>query len=635
MIIAYRYGRKKYQERKARKAAEANGVQPVQGQTAHRAAGAGSSQSTPVLQHEEPAPPKSKGLSAESKWSLLLLAALAIPVFLETLDYTVVATAQVHIASVFNRLDLQSYIGTIYLLTSTVFLPPFASICDIFGRHWALQIALVLFMVGSAISTGAQNMATMIAGRGVAGIGGAGLLAVVRIVLTDSGSLNTTNWQQAILFVLYTIGYCLGPFIGGELLTVSFRWIFAINLPCAAVAMVLASLLLRGRAKGTQPSRRVPASMAGHETFTDKLLRIDWVGAVFFMAGGILLLLALNWGSNERWDQAKVIACFVVGGVCIAVFLLWEYFLEREEVAARPASSRLRATDPMIPLELFRARDICIVMYGTFVSGMIMLVMFYFVAIFFVIVVGKTATNAGVQLIYFAPGMGGGSLIAMQITRLLRQPRYAIWLGGAVSTVAIGLISMGMDQNKQNLVNGFMVMAGAGTGMVIAPYAIQARFAQPADRNAIVSALTLFFRSFGGTVGLAQCAAVLNGKVNHYIRALIEDGTLSPDQAAAVAAASASGLDSLDSINALPGPVQTLVRDAFRQGSRWAFISLIPWCALAFLVSLFLGKIRDGDRGVGNTESPREPDLHYDATKQDASSPNLNKIQEKPSAEQV
>lgn len=89
--------------------------------------------------------------------------------------------------SVFNRLDLQSYIGTIYLLTSTVFLPLFASLADIWGRHWALQLSLLLFGVGSAISTGAQSMITMLAGRGVAGIGAGGMMAVRNFLTSHSG----------------------------------------------------------------------------------------------------------------------------------------------------------------------------------------------------------------------------------------------------------------------------------------------------------------------------------------------------------------------------------------------------------------------------------------------------------------
>lgn len=108
----------------------------------------------------------------------MLMGAVVLPVFLETLDYTVVATAQTSIASVFNRLDLQSYIGTAYVLTSTVFLPIFASLADVFGRYWAMQMSVFFFIVGSAISTGANSMPTLLAGRGIAGIGAAGLLGV-------------------------------------------------------------------------------------------------------------------------------------------------------------------------------------------------------------------------------------------------------------------------------------------------------------------------------------------------------------------------------------------------------------------------------------------------------------------------
>ena len=228
-----------------------------------------------------------------------------------------------------------------------------------------------------------------------------------------------------MMFFLYTIGFCVGPFIGGELLTVSFRWIFAIkcvlsslfarlilidgriSLPCCAAGIILAFLLLRGRTRAGKPSERLPISADQHESFLEKLGRIDWVGAIIFMGGGILILLALNWGSTGDWDTAKVIVCFVVGGLLMVAFLLWEYFLERKEAMGSTDTSRTRSllTDPLIPLELFRSLNICIVMYATLVSGMIMLVMFYFVAIFFIIVSNLSPTDSGAQLVYFAPGM--------------------------------------------------------------------------------------------------------------------------------------------------------------------------------------------------------------------------------------
>ena len=155
------------------------------------------------------------------------------------------------------------------------------------------------------------------------------------------------------------------------------------------------------------------------ESFFDKFFRIDWIGAGLFMAGGILILLALNWGSVGDWDSAKVIACFVVGGVSIIAFVLWEYYLERIESVESTSKMRLLYTDPMIPLELFRSKDTCIVMYGTLVSGMVMLVMFYFVAIFFVIVVGESASKSGVQLIYFAPGLVSNLVVLFPISAVL------------------------------------------------------------------------------------------------------------------------------------------------------------------------------------------------------------------------
>lgn len=124
-----------------------------------------------------------------------------------------------------------SYIGSIYLLTSTVFLPVFASLADVFGRHWALQASLIFFAVGSAISTGAQNMDMMLAGRAIAGVGAAGMMTVscsiphksrhssfffqtVRIIMADSRSLDDNNWQTTLLWVLYAIGFDVGPSVG-------------------------------------------------------------------------------------------------------------------------------------------------------------------------------------------------------------------------------------------------------------------------------------------------------------------------------------------------------------------------------------------------------------------------------------
>ncbi|KAF8452359.1 major facilitator superfamily domain-containing protein [Boletus edulis BED1] len=549
-----------------------------------------------------------------------LMAALLFPVTLETLDYTVVATAQSRIAVSItvlapNPLIIHaSYIGTSYLLASTVFLPLFASVADIYGRHFGLQLSLLFFLIGSAISTGAVNMSMILAGRGIAGIGAAGLLTIVRTVLSD-----TTN---PLLFLLYAVGFSVGPVIGGLLVTVSFRWVFAINLPCTALAMILCFLFLRNRSRvpganddkelqsETPSPRRTPVDTV--DTWISKLALIDWVGTFLFVSGGILVLLALNWGPDDNWKSARVIANLILGVLLIVLCLLWEILLEHRPPT--PSSSgtdksehvQMRYTGifrarPMLPIELFTSYDMCVVQYGSFISGIVMFVMFYFVAIFATVVTGLPPAQAGIQLLYFAPGLGAGSLLSIRIIKLLRQPIYPIVFGNAILTVGVGLIQLAMEHNIQGQVNGFMAMVGVGVGLTAGPLAIHARFTKP-NHVAITNAMLLFFRAFGGTVGLAQCFTILSAKVNAYISSQIPHlvETLSPsDLAALVSLLDNGGLTSLTSLAGLPSAVQSVVRDAFRDGVRWGFLSLIPWLGVGCLTSLFLSRIKDSDKEEG------------------------------------
>ncbi|KAI0030029.1 major facilitator superfamily domain-containing protein, partial [Vararia minispora EC-137] len=524
---------------------------------------------------------------------VILFTSLAVPVYLETLDYTVVATAQPTIASHFNRLNLQSYIGTIYLLTSTVFLPLYASVADIYGRHFTLQTSLLFFLVGSAISTGSFSMITMLVGRGIAGIGAAGMLALPRIILADSASLAQQNVQISMLMILYAIGYVTGPIIGGALSSVSFRWIFAINLPAALLAMIIAFFLLRGRSDYTRDMTDKRMQHVMSQSRIGKLASLDWIGTALFVAAGILILLALNWGSTEKWSSVKVIVSFVVGGVLFLLCVGWEAFLQARQ-ANRP-TTRLWRMFPMLPIEVFSTLDSFATQAVSFGAGLVMLVMFYYLAVFFVIVNGSSNTNAGVQLLYFAPGMGAGAFISQAIIRRTKQPKYAVMAGTLITTVALGLVSQGVHTSSNGMVNGHvptLFMAGTGVGLTLGPAGAHARFAQAVSRVAIVTSYLRFSQNLGGTVGLAQAAAVLNARVHSYIASQVATGAISPSDAAALQL-SGSSLSSINAINALPQGLNNIVKDAFRDGTRWLFISMIPWAGVCFLLSLFLENISE------------------------------------------
>ncbi|KAG8819345.1 hypothetical protein FRC18_012123 [Serendipita sp. 400] len=595
--------------------------------------------------------PPSNGEEKLSTWQiwkprLLLLSAVVLPVILETLDYTVVATAQSNIASIFNRLDLQSYIGTSYVLGSTVFLPIGASLADVFGRYPSMQFFLFLFLVGSAISTGANNMPALLVGRGISGVGSAGLLGVVRIIMADSSSLDDNNAQTALMILAYTVGYTLGPVLGGLLYSANWRWVFAINLPVCVASMLLVYLILPKISKGPQPPQRLnrlsphlAAELASTQStsFFGKLERIDFIGSLLFVVLGVLILLGLNWGSTEAWDQPKVIVCLAVGAALLAVFIAWEYIVDhstdhlehafnnngketddmesdtkgngngngnRARLARHFAPSWTRLTDPMLPMNMFRSFDVVATDFASLASGMVMLGIFYFVAIFYVIVNGRDAVGAGVQLLYFAPGIGAGVIVSTRLIAWLRQPRPIIILSSIILPIGIGLLAKALYEGSQRHILGYMILTGAGVGMGFGPLSYQARFSQPEERVAIVVTSNLFFRTAGGTVGLAQLYAVMYSRVRRYITQQAVKGVISPQEVGQIVSAlsnvgnthggnnSSNGNGSgSGGILDLPEKLKEVATLAFRDGLQWAFWSLIPWLVVAFVMCCFLSRI--------------------------------------------
>jgi hypothetical protein len=193
------------------------------------------------------------------------------------------------------------------------------------------------------------------------------------------------------------------------------------SLPCTVLAIFMCFLFLRkyrvpvggandDKDRDESSPRRTPVATV--DTWISKLALIDWVGTFLFVSGGILVLLALNWGPNDNWKSARVIANLILGALLVALCLVWEVTLEHRPPNATGESGYIRTrytgvfrARPMLPIELFTSYDMCVVQYDSFVSGIVMFVMFYFVAIFATVVTGLPPGQAGIQLLYFAPGL--------------------------------------------------------------------------------------------------------------------------------------------------------------------------------------------------------------------------------------
>lgn len=318
-----------------------------------------------------------------------------------------------------DAISQQNWIISAFNLTAATFLPFWAQAADIFGRHTTLQLTILLVLIGSAICTGAPTHAlpALLVGRAIQGIGAAGVNISVRIILADRVSLKeyATNWS---LFALVAaVGYTIGPVIGGYLTASTWRWVFAINLPVAVIAMALAAVLLRKELLGPQPLPELEERSAdgGERTgrrakLLVRLSTIDYFGQLLFLFGVGLFILALTWAGNGEsgtyyWDSPEVIAPLAVGVVLTVAWFAYEYSMAPGGLMAR-VFRRQRA---MMPWVLFQEKDISILFFVNFCYGMCMYSVMYFMSYYFQYVQGKSVSDAGTALLYFLPGLGGKS----------------------------------------------------------------------------------------------------------------------------------------------------------------------------------------------------------------------------------
>lgn len=337
--------------------------------------------------------------------------------------------------------------------------------------------------------------------------------------------------------------------------------------------------------------------------------RVDWFGTVIFCGAGILLLLALSLGSSveaKGFAAPVVIISFVVGGVLLIVFAAWEYligkYIQADEDEANGVTPRrfpsfmykcpkpLKLTEPTIPHIIFKNYDVVVTNFAALTGGMVLFAAFYFLSIYFSIVKGLSATKSGEQLLYFSPGLGVGVIISTRLIKTFRQPKYPIILGTFIIPIAVGLLSNALNGDSNGKISGFLAFAGIGIGLTFAPLTLQARFSQPVNLAATVVSMNMFFRTAGGTIGLAQLSAVLNTKVKSYITAVVSDPNypLTPSERQAIAGGFSGPLDSVEGILGLDDAARNEVQSAFRRACQWSFISLLPWCCVAAILCVFL-----------------------------------------------
>jgi EmrB/QacA subfamily drug resistance transporter len=408
---------------------------------------------------------------------LAIYAGLMVTLLLAALDQTIVATALPQIVSDLGGLGSYSWVFTAYMLASTVTVPLYGKLGDVYGRRPLFLFAIVVFLAGSALCGLAHNMPELVVFRGIQGLGAGGLFPLALAVIANVVPPADRGRYQGLIGAVFAGASIAGPLAGGFIVDhASWRWVFYVNLPIGGLALAVIS--------ATMP--RI-AARREHS--------IDYLGAALLAGGSAALLLGLVWGGRDYpWTSIEVVGALAVAGVLLAAFGL----VERH------------TREPILPFELLRRRTVAASVAAISLSGMAMFGTITFVPLFVQGVIGTSATSSGVVLTPLILGAVTTSVLSGQwISRTGRYRPNAL-VGPVVLTAGLVLLwRMGVATTNGEAARN-MVIAGVGIGLMMQVFVLNVQNAVPTRVMGAATALTQFARSIGATVGVTIMGVIVN-----------------------------------------------------------------------------------------------------------------------------
>ncbi|KAJ2552434.1 hypothetical protein EV175_003314 [Coemansia sp. RSA 1933] len=490
---------------------------------------------------------------------LVVFVSLALIMLLASLDLTIVTTAIPKISAQFDALSDATWISTAYMLTTTSLQPLYGRLSDTFGRVPTLLVSIVVFFGGSAACGWAQSMGVLIFGRALQGVGGAGLVALVFIIISDVTTEEERPAFMGVLGAVWSIASVIGPVLGGVFSDkISWRWAFFLNLPISGVVLIITVLFLR-----------MPHSRG---SLKEKLKQIDVLGALVLIGTVVMLLLALTWGGKSfAWGSTRIVCLLVFSFVGFGVFILIEW---------------KTSAVPTVPLGLLRSRNVSLAVAGQFFAGVAMFVPMFYIPIWYTIVKNDSAISAGLHLLPYLVSVSLVSVASGFIVTKTGRYRALVIVGSAIMVVGTGLLIL-MDENiSKGKQIGYLLLMGLGLGLNIQIMMIVVQTAAPVEEMAAATTLFLFMRILGASIGIAAMESIFQ----NYAIPHITDLAMANPQYAAVLGATFND-QSLIYRGGLPQELQRSLVHVYVEGLKRIFIANVPFAAVAFLMTLPLKHI--------------------------------------------